>query len=341
MTKTPNATRQPNYPDQIISDNPQPGAEHAALIAADLRRMEQEARELPGPSPTAGMNLGQRILHVGGRENAAGYIEFGSVAAVRALVSQVLRDLQAAPPAPAAVAVPEGWRWMTHPDRNNGQPIPVRIEVEDGVTYYRPFDERGTDFEWDKRGDEWVEITAPAQEHATQLAGQGQEVPSTRAGLLAAAAYIQAKASAHAEECGSYDPDTGAFEMRDAVQDHYNTLDELAEEIRLLADKAVPKTCDKPPAGWTCSRTPGHDGPCAAAPAVDAPEAERDAAFEAVRNRLCCLQRYSFVLDNDGVVRRARDRTGSWIEFDEAHALFDPVAVDAAIAARVAQRSAA
>lgn len=44
-------------------------------------------------SATHGMNLGQRILHVGGRENAQTYIEFGSVAAVRALVDQVLRDL--------------------------------------------------------------------------------------------------------------------------------------------------------------------------------------------------------------------------------------------------------
>lgn len=47
------------------------------------------------PSPTAGMNLGERIKHVGGRENAAGYIEFGSVMAVRALVRQYLRDLPA------------------------------------------------------------------------------------------------------------------------------------------------------------------------------------------------------------------------------------------------------
>ncbi|EPD39204.1 hypothetical protein EZI45_18905 [Delftia tsuruhatensis] len=69
------------------------------------------------------------------------------------------------------------------------------------------------------------------------------------------------------------------------------------------------------------------------APAVDA-TAERDAAFEAVRKRLCGLQRYSFVLDDDGVVRRTQDRTGNWIEFDAAHELFDPVAVDAAIAAQ-------
>lgn len=43
-------------------------------------------------SPTAGMNLVQRILHVGGRNNAAGYVEFGSIQAVEALVKQVLRD---------------------------------------------------------------------------------------------------------------------------------------------------------------------------------------------------------------------------------------------------------
>lgn len=46
------------------------------------------------PSPTAGMNIAQRILHVGGRNNAAGYVEFGSTQAVEALVRQVIRDLQ-------------------------------------------------------------------------------------------------------------------------------------------------------------------------------------------------------------------------------------------------------
>lgn len=51
---------------------------------------EPEAQE---PSPTAGMTIAQRILHVGGRNNAAGYIEFGSIQAVEALVRQVVRDL--------------------------------------------------------------------------------------------------------------------------------------------------------------------------------------------------------------------------------------------------------
>ncbi len=44
-------------------------------------------------SPTAGMTIAQRILHVGGRNNAAGYVEFGSTQAVEALVRQVIRDM--------------------------------------------------------------------------------------------------------------------------------------------------------------------------------------------------------------------------------------------------------
>lgn len=46
------------------------------------------------PSPTAGMNMAQRILHVGGRNPPGStYIEFGSIQAVEALVKQVLRDM--------------------------------------------------------------------------------------------------------------------------------------------------------------------------------------------------------------------------------------------------------
>jgi len=48
------------------------------------------------------MNIAQRILHVGGRNNAAGYVEFGSIQAVEALVKQVLHDLPAPQPSPAA-----------------------------------------------------------------------------------------------------------------------------------------------------------------------------------------------------------------------------------------------
>jgi hypothetical protein len=55
-------------------------------------------------SATTGMNLGERIKHVGGRENAQGYIEFGSVMAVKALIDHVLRDLHTTP----QPVVPEG-----------------------------------------------------------------------------------------------------------------------------------------------------------------------------------------------------------------------------------------
>ncbi|WP_249291992.1 hypothetical protein [Achromobacter ruhlandii] len=62
--------------------------------------------------------------------------------------------------------------------------------------------------------------------------------------------------------------------------------------------------------------------------------ADRGAAFEAVRKRLCALPRYSFWNGDNGGVKRVNDRSGNWIEFDAAHELFDSVAVDAAIAAQ-------
>lgn len=62
-----------------------------AVLAAAAPPAQQDAQAVP--SPTAGMNIAQRILHVGGRNNAAGYVEFGSIQAVEALVRQVLRDM--------------------------------------------------------------------------------------------------------------------------------------------------------------------------------------------------------------------------------------------------------
>jgi|GEM_PF-4001697 len=79
------------------------------------------------------------------------------------------------------------------------------------------------------------------------------------------------------------------------------------------------------------------------APAMDA-TAERDAAFEAVRQRLCKLPKYSFLIDSVGsghgpVVVCTLDRSGRWISFQAAHELFDPVAVDAAVAAQAAAKT--
>lgn len=62
----------------------------------------------------------------------------------------------------------------------------------------------------------------------------------------------------------------------------------------------------------------------------------RDAAFEAVRQKFCKLQRYSFFLDEKGNVRRTPDYSGNWVEFEAVHTLFDPAAVDTAIAAQAA-----
>ncbi len=75
-----------------------------------------------------------------------------------------------------------------------------------------------------------------------------------------------------------------------------------------------------------------------------APEAlagHRDAAFEAVRKKFCKLQRYSFFLDDKGNVRRTPDYCGNWVEFEAVHTLFEPGAVDAAIAAQAAQQGGA
>ncbi|WP_208455489.1 hypothetical protein [Burkholderia gladioli] len=72
-------------------EKPRPDANWSGAAPASARE----------PSPTAGMNLGERIKHVGGRENAAGYIEFGSVTAVDALIKQVIRDLPRPSPSDA------------------------------------------------------------------------------------------------------------------------------------------------------------------------------------------------------------------------------------------------
>ena len=103
MTKTPNTTPQPNYPDQIISDKPQPGAEHAvnaAPISANVRRMpglsEQDAGLLEqAASMLEGLHNDER--NRGNCSTAEGAA--CSADAVRRLAVQLLR---ATPPAPAA-----------------------------------------------------------------------------------------------------------------------------------------------------------------------------------------------------------------------------------------------
>ncbi len=55
-----------------------------------------------------------------------------------------------------------GWAWMAHPERNDGNAIPVKMKVVDGVRYYIPLDPTGaTEFEWDRRDDEWQIVVPP------------------------------------------------------------------------------------------------------------------------------------------------------------------------------------
>ena len=99
---------------------------HARILELEQGKCLQqiaEPAEPAEPSATYGMHFGDRVLHIGGRENAAGYIEFGSVEAVRVLVGQVLRDLPGGAPGfelaatqPAAQTTeqaPVAWRYMT------------------------------------------------------------------------------------------------------------------------------------------------------------------------------------------------------------------------------------
>lgn len=62
--------------------------------------VDQPASDLPDISPTAGMPLGERIAHVGGRVTEEGLVEFGSPMAVDALILHVLRDIKPAQSVP-------------------------------------------------------------------------------------------------------------------------------------------------------------------------------------------------------------------------------------------------
>lgn len=92
-------TGAPRHPDDIKSD-PQGlliAEPEAPTMAAEMSTFTPDVKAPIEPSPTAGMNMAQRILHVGGRNNAAGYVEFGSVQAVQVLVLQFLRDAELVP----------------------------------------------------------------------------------------------------------------------------------------------------------------------------------------------------------------------------------------------------
>lgn len=60
-------------------------------------------------------------------------------------------------------------------------------------------------------------------------------------GVNAAAAMLDKKADDYSDEHGMQDPDTGVMEFgRGAKEDYYNTLRELADEVRDLVHGNVP-----------------------------------------------------------------------------------------------------
>jgi hypothetical protein len=71
------------------------------------------------------------------------------------------------PSASAAALTDAEWLWMTHPTRNNGKPIPVRIvTAEDSSKWFIPFDEDGCEFEWSERDEDWRVMAASPANHS-------------------------------------------------------------------------------------------------------------------------------------------------------------------------------
>jgi hypothetical protein len=66
-----------------------------------------------------------------------------------------------------------------------------------------------------------------------------------------------------AADCIGRGLDALAGESAGDDQAHVADAFEGAEDGR-----RIPQRCTRPPAGWTCSRPEGHDGPCAALPAA-------------------------------------------------------------------------
>ncbi len=64
-----------------------------------------------------------------------------------------------------------GWCWMTHPDYNDAKPIPVWMLEVDGVKFYHPLDPSdATDFEWDRRDEQWQIVVPPLGAHLLEFA---------------------------------------------------------------------------------------------------------------------------------------------------------------------------
>lgn len=73
---------------------------------------------------------------------------------------------------------------------------------------------------------------------------------------------------------GLHDPSSIAADFAARVAAGISDLrvhDRALTPAEVAADFESAETCTRPPAGWYCTREPGHDGPCAALP-VDEPK---------------------------------------------------------------------
>ena len=55
-----------------------------------------------------------------------------------------------------------GWCWMSHPDWNIGNAIPVFMFEANGTRFYVPLDPSdAAEYEWDKRSEDWQMVRPP------------------------------------------------------------------------------------------------------------------------------------------------------------------------------------
>lgn len=129
---------------------------------------------LPEPDAVL-LNQGVELLHaLAGDERNRGNCSLSEGATASAYAVQRLAAALLAGVSAPAGTVPEGWKWMTLPSRNDGKPLPVFLFVEHGVTYYQVFDTDSTAFEWELRSEEWQEV-APQQADARDAAPAASE----------------------------------------------------------------------------------------------------------------------------------------------------------------------
>ncbi|WPB58601.1 hypothetical protein [Xylophilus sp. GOD-11R] len=96
-----------------------------------------------------------------------------------------------------------------------------------------------------------VATTQPAAHRAA-------EATNFNAGVEAAAKWVDKRRNDYMDEHGSYDLETGGTGLSCAGQEYVGELEEIAEGLRSLLP------CDRPSAGWLCTRPRGHTGQCAA-----------------------------------------------------------------------------